>query len=138
MNADAFADRQSGRYVHTLSAILVLVGLLLKINSVNESGRVIPRAAFQERQDFSVFERERLFASRVIRVWKNVAKDTTALFLCDNCAARAENGKRIVALVEMRNVGHSIYAFLRSLEDVVDAIVVLDDHSTDGSRANIF
>lgn len=45
---------------------------------------------------------------------------------------------RIVALVELRNVEKSVDVFLTALSQIVDSIVILDDHSTDRTRSFIF
>ena len=47
------------------------------------------------------------------------------------------NHKKIVALVEVRNVEPVIDAFLSAIHQVVDSVVIIDDHSVDGSRNRI-
>lgn len=45
--------------------------------------------------------------------------------------------KKIIALVEVRNVELTIDAFLSAIRQVVDSVVIIDDHSVDGSRNRI-
>lgn len=48
------------------------------------------------------------------------------------------DNKKVVGLVEVRNIGHVLLVFLEELSKVVDSIVVLDDFSTDDTRKLIF
>lgn len=58
------------------------------------------------------------------------------LRLCGQFPPSSTN-KKIVALVEIRNVALTITAFLNALSKTVDSVILIDDHSTDSSRANI-
>lgn len=49
----------------------------------------------------------------------------------------SESKKKIVGLVEVRNAERSLHSFLSALSRVVDSIVVIDDHSSDGSRNEV-
>lgn len=63
-------------------------------------------------------------------------ENVEALHLCNRFLKRA-SGKKIVGIVEVRNVQHSIRPFLTSLSQVVDSIVIIDDLSSDSTRNHI-
>lgn len=65
-----------------------------------------------------------------------VDSDVEELRFC-RTSARNEGHRRIVGLVEVRNVGRAVRSFLEALSRTVDAIIVLDDHSSDESRNEI-
>lgn len=61
----------------------------------------------------------------------------TVLQLPETLVGQNENHQKIVALVEIRNTRASLPSFIRALAGLVDSIVILDDHSSDGSRVEI-
>lgn len=53
------------------------------------------------------------------------------------CGFEASSAPKLVGLVEVRNAESSITPFLSALAQVVDSIVIIDDHSSDRSRTEI-
>lgn len=125
-------------YLRKATAVFAFAGVLLRTFFRHDLADVDNFASFASDPDYSSLHRELFYANRVVKATEHVAKHTQALFLCSSCKAPAPRRTKIVALVEMRNVDRALYGFLRSLEPVVDSIIVLDDHSTDRSRADIF
>lgn len=76
-------------------------------------------------------------ATSAVCARKRAQDNVEHLELCGQFA-RLNNGKKIVGLVELRNVGPSVHSFLSALGQTVDSIVVIDDHSTDETRNEIF
>lgn len=63
----------------------------------------------------------------------SASDDIKIIQLKDNFSPRVQ-GKKIVALAELKNVERAVSIFLRALSQFVDAIVLLDDKSSDRTR----
>ena len=84
-------------------------------------------------------QRERHAARRLGVSLTRFSAQSSAYFLCPDCAvdndSEPRHSPKLVALVELRNVAESLDSFLTAIEQVVDGVVALDDHSDDGTRA---
>lgn len=62
------------------------------------------------------------------------ALDHVQVWQLTDTLSKQQDGKKLVALVELKNVEPVLPIFLKALGLLVDSIVVLDDRSSDGSR----
>lgn len=88
----------------------------------------------QTREELLRFEADLAKVSVCAR--KRIHDNVEHLQLCGDFALTRER-KKIVGLVELRNVETSVHSFLSALEHTVDSVVVIDDHSTDATRNEI-
>lgn len=82
-----------------------------------------------------ILSQENIFAKKAICSRQSLANNVEKLTFCGHFPS---GEKKIVALFEARNVEPSISFFLKAIHPVVDSVIILDDHSTDASRAKIF
>lgn len=79
---------------------------------------------------------ESLLAKKVVCARESFGSNIDFLRLCEKSVKPSSSSsiRKIVALVEVRNVEATIETFLTSLSAVVDGAVILDDHSEDLTR----
>lgn len=96
-----------------------------------EGSSILENAASLKR--IAKIESEAALRRRYVCKQQPLENNVHLLKLCGESRASTTDEK-IVALVEVRNVEHSIYPFLAALSKTVDTVVILDDHSSDLSR----
>lgn len=84
-------------------------------------------------RNLAKIESEANLAKRYICHRESLENNLEYLGFCGKFS-KPEPQKKIVALVEVRNVETTINPFLTALSNIVDSIIVLDDHSTDLTR----
>lgn len=90
-----------------------------------------PLDAFSLRTDAKT-ESESALASKFVISRERYNNDIDLLRLHHH--SDTSTGSKIVALVELRNVEKSVNLFLTAISQIVDSIIVLDDHSSDLTR----
>lgn len=88
-----------------------------------------------EQGPFSHHEMESMLVNRTICSRSMLDDRTEALYVCGTF--QSSQKQKIVAMVEVRNVQHSIQPFLSALQAIVDSVIVLDDVSSDSTRNSI-
>lgn len=134
VNRPVFVDWRTA-----LGILLLVASALLHFLSEHENTRYQEKSDLPNTQRLVSFhnnahENEEEIAARFVALnTTSVDRYLTVLQLRE-IAARDSSGKKLVALVELRNVERTVSTFLQSLSLWVDAIVVLDDHSSDSTR----
>jgi hypothetical protein len=124
----------------TVSALSVLfIIYIVRQTATNfNSRRLLPRYD-QGRESFLTSEEQRL-AEPFQSLLSDPPRDEglLALQLTSYLAPGAHSSpaqKKLVALVELRNVADALPVFLSALAPLIDGVVVLDDRSSDATRA---
>lgn len=136
------------RKIEQLCTCLLLFAILLRLIYFSTPQRVevpgkdsksvpdlIHSQGQQPDKDF-FFKREAELRAQAVCKITHVHANVDELRLCGNFLTN-NAGKKIVGLVEVRNAEKTISSFLSALSNTVDSVVLVDDHSTDGTRRAI-
>lgn len=135
--------RRNAEYVCVLLLFLALSIRFFYFRAPTRTG--IPRSDSEDalqfvRREGNLYEdkeyllrRETELAEQTICNRRVVHDNVEELRLCGDFPENRAR-KKIVGLVEVRNVERTITSFLSALGRTVDSVVIIDDHSTDASR----
>lgn len=145
-----FRKLSTAKQLEYLCIVLFFLTLVLRcalptISTVSDNDRIAPsiRNSFpippelplgQTREELLHFEAD--LAKTSVCARKRAYDNVEHLQLCGEFS-RSPEKKKIVGLVELRNVEASVHLFLSALGRTVDSVVVIDDHSTDATRNEI-
>jgi hypothetical protein len=130
------AQRVLSRTLPSNAIVLCIIALFCRLADRWLHASPFPEAPIETR---FLHDNELQLAAVVTRPFRSIPDPPflRALQLSETIREQDENEKKIVALVEIRNARQSLPSFLSALSALVDSIVVLDDHSDDGSRIQV-